>query len=99
MVYTNGDRVLRTKQGAVSGAALRFLQAGSDPRRKNRLSARGNALLTSYVYCLIPYQLHDLNDLNDFLRVGKSCKSFIPYGIEQTANQKSRRRLRQLGAV
>ena len=41
MIYTNGDRVLRTKQGAVSGAALRFLQAGSDPRRKNRLSARG----------------------------------------------------------
>ena len=37
---TNSDRVLRTKQGAVSGAALRFLQ-----RHlcfcKNRLSARG----------------------------------------------------------
>ncbi|OUQ33779.1 hypothetical protein, partial [Faecalibacterium sp. An121] len=41
MIYTNGDRVLRTKQGAVSGAALRFLQAGADPHRKNRLSARG----------------------------------------------------------
>ena len=31
---------------AVSGAALRFLQAGDDPRRKNRLSARGAATLT-----------------------------------------------------
>ena len=29
------------KQGAAAGAALRFLQAGSVPRRKNRLSARG----------------------------------------------------------
>ena len=31
---------------AVSGAALRFLQAGAAPRRKNRLSARGVATLT-----------------------------------------------------
>ena len=30
-----------TNKGAVSGAALRFLQAGTVPRRKNRLSARG----------------------------------------------------------
>ena len=38
---TNSDRVQRTKQGAVSGAALRFLQAPTTARRKNRLSARG----------------------------------------------------------
>ena len=38
---TNSDRVQWTKQGAVSGAALRFLQAGTAPRRKKRLSARG----------------------------------------------------------
>ena len=38
---TNSDRVQRTKQGAVSGAALRFLQALTRARRKNRLSARG----------------------------------------------------------
>ena len=38
---TNSDRVQRTKQGAVSGAALRFLQAPAMARRKNRLSARG----------------------------------------------------------
>ena len=31
------------KQGAAAGAALRFLQAGTAPRRKNRLSARGFA--------------------------------------------------------
>ena len=37
----HSDRVLRTKQGAVFGAALRFLQAPSAVRRKNRLSARG----------------------------------------------------------
>ena len=37
----HSDRVLRTKQGAVFGAALRFLQAPSLARRKNRLSARG----------------------------------------------------------
>ena len=35
--------------------------------------------LTSCIFCLIPYQLHDLNDLNDFLGVGKSCKSFISF--------------------
>ena len=35
---TNGDRCLRQKQGAVSGAALRFLQAPAVVRR----SARGN---------------------------------------------------------
>ena len=29
------------KQGAAAGAALRFLQAGAAPHRKNRLSARG----------------------------------------------------------
>ena len=39
---TNGDRCLRQKQGAVSGAALRFLQAPAVVRSKNRLSARGN---------------------------------------------------------
>ena len=38
---TNSDRVQWTKQGAVSGAALRFLQAPAEARRKNRLSARG----------------------------------------------------------
>ena len=38
---TNSDRVLRTKQGAVSGAALWFLQAPAVARRKNQLSARG----------------------------------------------------------
>ena len=38
---TNSDRVQWTKQGAVSGAALRFLQALTRARRKNRLSARG----------------------------------------------------------
>ena len=38
---TNSDRCQWQKQGAVSGAALRFLQAGTVPRRKNRLSARG----------------------------------------------------------
>src|SRR5699024_11922947 len=38
---TNSDRCQRQKQGAVSGAALRFLQAGTAPRRKKRLSARG----------------------------------------------------------
>ena len=37
----HNDRVQWTKQGVVFGAALRFLQAGSVPRRKNRLSARG----------------------------------------------------------
>ena len=37
---TNSDRCQWQKQGAVSGAALRFLQAGTVPRRKNRLSAR-----------------------------------------------------------
>ena len=31
---SNGDRVLRTKQGAVSGAALRFLQGHSCPPQK-----------------------------------------------------------------
>ena len=41
----NGDRCLRQKQGAVSGAALRFLQAGAVSRRKNRLSARGKTFL------------------------------------------------------
>ena len=38
---TNSDRVQRTKQGAVSGAALQFLQAPPLVRRKNWLSARG----------------------------------------------------------
>ena len=38
---TNSDRCQRQKQGAVSGAALRFLQAPAAARRKNRLSARG----------------------------------------------------------
>ncbi len=37
----HSDRVLRTKQGAVFGAALRFSQAGTAPRRENRPSARG----------------------------------------------------------
>ena len=37
----HSDRVLRTKQGAVFGAALRFLQAPAAARRKNWLSARG----------------------------------------------------------
>ena len=37
----HSDRVLRTKQGAVFGAALRFSQAPAAARRKNRLSARG----------------------------------------------------------
>ena len=31
---TNGDRCLRQKQGAASGAALRFLQASAVSRRK-----------------------------------------------------------------
>lgn len=39
-IGANGDRVLRTKQGAVSGAALRFSQ-GRKSRSENRLSARG----------------------------------------------------------
>ena len=43
---TNSDRVQWTKQGAVSGAALRFLQAGTALRRKNRPSARGLAMVT-----------------------------------------------------
>ena len=33
----------RNRRGT-AGAALRFLQAGTAPRRKNRLSARGNSL-------------------------------------------------------
>ena len=37
----HSDRVQWTKQGAVFGAALRFLQAPAAARRKNRLSARG----------------------------------------------------------
>ena len=37
----HSDRVLRTNQGAVFGAALRFLQAPAAVRSKNRLSARG----------------------------------------------------------
>ena len=41
---TNGDRVLRTKQGAVSGAALRFSQGSAADRSKNRLSARGQGV-------------------------------------------------------
>ena len=40
---TNGDRVQRTKQGAVSGAALRFSQ-GRKSRSENRLSARGEGV-------------------------------------------------------
>ena len=35
------DRIQWMKQGAAVGAALRFLQAPSLARRKNRLSARG----------------------------------------------------------
>lgn len=38
---TNGDRCLRQKQGAVSGAALRFSQGSAADRSENRLSARG----------------------------------------------------------
>ena len=37
---SGGDRVQWTKQEAAAGAALRFLQAPSAVRRKNRLSAR-----------------------------------------------------------
>ena len=36
------------------------------------------ALLTSYIYCLIPYGMHDLNGLNDFLRTEKSFKTLKP---------------------
>src|SRR5699024_5978662 len=43
---TNSDRCQRQKQGAVSGAALRFLQAPAVPRRKKRLRARGLAMGT-----------------------------------------------------
>ena len=43
---TNSDRCQRQKQGAVSGAALRFLQAPAVARRKKRLSARGPAMVT-----------------------------------------------------
>ncbi len=43
---TNSDRCRWQKQGAVSGAALRFLQAGTAPRRKKRLSARGTTMVT-----------------------------------------------------
>ena len=43
---TNIDRCQRQKQGAVSGAALRFLQAPAVARRKKRLSARGPAMVT-----------------------------------------------------
>ena len=43
---TNSDRCQWQKQGAVSGAALRFLQAPAVARRKNRLSARGLAMVT-----------------------------------------------------
>ena len=45
--------------------------------------------LTSYVYCLIPYQLHDLNEmngLNDFSgrrKSFKSCKSCTLYDAKQ----------------
>ena len=38
---TNSDRCQWQKQGAVSGAALQFLQASAAARRKNRPSARG----------------------------------------------------------
>ena len=37
----HSDRILWMKQGAVFGAALRFSQAGTAPRRENRPSARG----------------------------------------------------------
>ena len=40
----NGDRVLRPKQGAVRGAALRFSQGRSASRSENRPSARGSRL-------------------------------------------------------
>ena len=43
---TNSDRCQWQKQGAVSGAALRFLQAPAVARRKKRLSARGPAMVT-----------------------------------------------------
>ena len=36
---SGGDRVQWTMQGAAAGAALRFLQAGTAPRRKKRLRA------------------------------------------------------------
>ena len=42
---TNSDRCQWQKQGAVSGAALRFLQAPAVARRKKRLSARGPAMV------------------------------------------------------
>ena len=43
----HSDRILWMKQGAVFGAALRFSQAGTAPRRENRPSARG----TRSVFC------------------------------------------------
>ena len=52
-------------------------------------------LLTSYIYCLTPNQLHDLNDLNDFLRPEKSFKPFISFKsfTLYDAKQKSPRRV------
>ena len=49
----NSDRCQRQKQGAVSGAALRFSQAGTAPRREKRLSARGGMSWSA----LSPYAL------------------------------------------
>ena len=43
----HSDRILWMKQGVVFGAALRFSQAGTAPRRENRPSARG----TRSVFC------------------------------------------------
>ena len=51
---TNSDRVQRTKQGAVSGAALRFSQAGTAPRRENRLSARVSMSWLALPPCALP---------------------------------------------
>ena len=51
---TNSDRCQWQKQGAVSGAALRFLQAGTAPRRENRLSARGRMSRPALPPCALP---------------------------------------------
>ena len=55
-IGANGDRVLRTKQGAVSGAALRFSQ-GRKSRSENRLSARGGAAWPALLPCTLPQAL------------------------------------------
>ena len=43
----------RSSEGA-AGAALRFSQAGSTPRRENRLSARGGAVWPALPPCTLP---------------------------------------------